>query len=68
MRVFVFVTYPSLKHVNPSKQLAHKDTKACDIATKNIAPPCVLHLLAVLPSSGNMACTIILLLAAPAMG
>ena len=39
MRVFVFVTYSSLKHVNPSRQLAHKDTTACDIATKHVARP-----------------------------
>ena len=68
VRVCVFVANSSLNHVNPSRQLAHKDTKACDIATRHIARPCVLHMLAVLPSSGSMARKIILLLAAPAMG
>ena len=68
MRVFVFVTYSSLKHVDPSIQLVHKDTKACDIATAHTARPCVLHMLSVLPSSGSMASKILLLLAVPAMG
>ena len=44
MRVFVFVTYSSLKHVDPSGQLAPKDTNACDIATTHTARPCVLHM------------------------
>ena len=64
MRVFAFVTYSSLKHVNPSTQLAHKDTKACDIATKHTARPYGLHMLYVLPSSGNMALENLLLRAA----
>ena len=68
MRVFVFATYSSLKHVNPSAQLMHKDTKACCIATRHTARPYGLHMLPVLPSSGNMALEILLLLAAPAMG
>ena len=68
MRVFVFATHSSLKHVNPSRQLAHKDTKACDIATRHTARPYGLHMLSVLPSNGNMALEIILLLAVPAMG
>ena len=68
MRVFVFVTYPSLKHVKPSGQLAHKETKACEIATRHTARPYGLHMLSVLPSNGNMALEIILLLAVSAMG
>ena len=67
MRVFVFVTYSSPKHVNPSRQLAHKDSKACDIAARHTARPCVLHMLSVLPSSDSMARKMLLLLAVPAM-